>query len=192
MMSWYPFRSTAVRDICDHLTLHEQRQLKVIGMKTGLGMGALLGLMNLLLMVVIFSAAMRYVPQAWQLVFFFAASQPIGLFVGWIVGKPLRRRQRQFLCETEYARRIGYTPDTLPLYESQFSLRALLFLVMPCAAVCAWIAAWDGPLEVKLPNERYLNQMLKAAMMAGLIMLVVYVMTPKSGQGARKTESSQP
>ena len=86
---------------------------------------------------------------------------PVGLLFGWIVALPLRARVRRLLCETEYARARGYTPDTLRLYSTQFDLRTLLLWVVPWAAAVAWLAACDGPFDPRVASNAQFNPLVK-------------------------------
>ena len=59
----------------------------------------------------------------------FLIAIPLFVLVGWIGGTAIRKKQRLMLCETDYAKRMGLTPDTLPLYDFAGNKRMLILSI---------------------------------------------------------------
>ena len=112
----YPFRSPEAKDICDHLTLDESCRWAAYWRKTG----AITGIIIFLLIypfVFSFQAFLgSYLPRPWSTVVLFCAVIPVGFLIGWISRAPFRNGAERILCETEYAKQMGFTLGNLRLY----------------------------------------------------------------------------
>jgi hypothetical protein len=158
---WYPFRSAEVQEINEHLSPDERLRLEahsgrwgaVFGIGTFFAVYALMRLVDPLLR--------PHAGPSWTLLILAVMAVPLGLLIGWTAGVPWRRKVRRILCETEYARQRGFTPETLPLYSTRFSLWTLLAWAVPWAALVAWIAAWDGPFVSKDQRDHGFNAIVK-------------------------------
>ena len=97
--TWRPFQSRQVREICDHMTEAERRELTL--------RGALFGIWN---------AATFFVPWG---IFLFAPKPvnwifaPIVLLVGLAFYPLWQRMMREFLASTSWARQQGIAPESL-------------------------------------------------------------------------------
>jgi outer membrane lipoprotein-sorting protein len=125
----YPFRSREVTDVCKHLTRDESRRLIAYSRKVGLVYGGVLGvLMYPLIYLVTWMCTPLYPPRPAFLTPFIIAI-PLCVLIAWLGGAGIRKKQCWMLCETDYAKRMGITPDTLPLYD--FTGNKAVFLI-PC------------------------------------------------------------
>jgi hypothetical protein len=145
----YPFRSRQVRDICKHLTADESRRFIVHGRKAGFALGILGGLVMYPLMFLLLRICTPYYPPNPPIRVICFIFVLVVLPVFWILPVGARRKQRRMLCETDYAKRMGFTPDTLPLHDFSKS-KGLLIL-----AIAAFTLLAISPLMLvglNLPN----------------------------------------
>jgi hypothetical protein len=112
--TWSPFQSPEVREICANLTPAEHTRLIDDARQRGTDLGRWFAAP--------FSLAIGLILFSWQwglvsLVFF------VTYFVGW--GWPrlrnMRRKSIEMLCDTEWARSHGYTPERLRLTKFPWS-----------------------------------------------------------------------
>ncbi len=106
--TWSPFQSPEVREICAHLTPAEHALLIADARERGTSIGRWIA--------VPFGVTAGLLFLSWQaglvlLVFFIIYFAVSGLprF------RAMRRRSMELLCETEWARSRGYTPERLRL-----------------------------------------------------------------------------
>lgn len=142
---WYPFRSATVKDICDHLTPEESGRLKAFSRKFGalfgLALSAVLYPLAWYLSLSTPVLASLREGRVWPMFLMLAIMMAVVGPIGWIAAAPLRRRTRQMLCESAYAKRLGITPESLSLYDftnirgiSASALFVTLVLAVPIAA----------------------------------------------------------
>jgi hypothetical protein len=145
----YPFRSREVRDICKHLTPDESRRFTTYGKKVGFVGGVAINLILYGLMFLWMWLCTPFYPPfpSFRVVWLMAI--PVGLLVGWIVFAGYRRKQRRMLCETDYAKRMGFTPDTLPLHDFA---RNKGLLILSAAAVTLIVALMSMGFELLRPD----------------------------------------
>jgi len=150
----YPFRSNEVRDICAHLTAEENGRVSAStwwygALVGGLGFLLLYGLLTHSVTVLV-----AYVPLEFTLLVIIALAMPVSLIFSWIATIPLRRRRTRLLCETEYARRMGFTSQSLPLYRPGWKSAAAAVLAIPPivagVSVGAWWAAHPSEADARL------------------------------------------
>lgn len=137
---WYPFRSAEVSDICRHMTPEETRQLTARAWKTGLIAGIVPSLIFYPLFLVLALYTPLYPPRPWSLLVLLGIAILVGLLMGWIGFAGIRRKQIQMLCETDYAKQKGFTPQTLRLYSlPSLGLRGWLLMALiasPLVLLC--------------------------------------------------------
>jgi hypothetical protein len=119
MTMWSPFQSSEVREICANLTPDERTRLVQNAYQRGMHVACWIcipfGLATALLLAL-------WHP-GWQL----QTLAILGLYIVFYVffellrGPALRRRTRELLCETQWARAQGYTPDGLRLMSLPWS-----------------------------------------------------------------------
>ena len=106
--TWSPFQSAEVREICAHLTPEEHARLRgdarwrgqQIGQRLAVPSGVVAGSFG-------WSWQLGIVLLALFIVYFAVSGLPRL--------RAMRRRSIELLCETEWARRHGYSPDRLRL-----------------------------------------------------------------------------
>ncbi len=106
--TWSPFQSAEVREICAHLTPEEHARLRgdarwrgqQIGQRLAVPSGVVAGSFG-------WSWQLGIVLLALFIVYFAVSGLPRF--------RAMRRRSIELLCETEWARRQGYSPDRLSL-----------------------------------------------------------------------------
>jgi hypothetical protein len=106
--TWSPFQSPEVQEICSHLTPAEHQKLIDDARTRGTELGKWLAL-PLMLAIISFTFSWRL---GTVLVVLYA------LYVLFVVLprlRAMRRRSKELLCDTEWARSHGYAPDTLRL-----------------------------------------------------------------------------
>lgn len=101
-LTWSPLNSPQVNEICSHLTKSELMAAQMLGLLFGVWVvGAAFGIP--------FIVRSSPGPGSWVvacvLILIFLVSLPV-----------LYRIQRQFLCSTAWARKQGFTPESLPLF----------------------------------------------------------------------------
>ncbi|CAN5911305.1 hypothetical protein BH11VER1_BH11VER1_13720 [soil metagenome] len=106
-LRWYPFRSPEAKAIYENLTGDEALRLAQISWEiipisivTPFVTGALVRYGN------------QHFPGGWG---FFTGMVVAGLLV-FLATVPSRIKWKRMLCDTAYARRVGYTPANLKLY----------------------------------------------------------------------------
>jgi hypothetical protein len=123
----YPFRSAQVKDICEHLTADESRRILAHARRFGLLFGLLISLILFPLGQYLTFHTPLYPPRSWTFVVQFLILAPLAFLLGWAFSRGYRKKQIQMLCDTDYAKRMGYTPDTLPLYLSFKQYKGLYY-----------------------------------------------------------------
>jgi len=104
--TWFPFQSAEAREICAHLTPAEQARLMAQAHQNGSEIGLWIATPGSM-------AGVSFV-ASWQLGVAALALYAIYIVVsGWPRLRAMRRRSRELLCETEWARGRGYTPERL-------------------------------------------------------------------------------
>jgi hypothetical protein len=131
----YPFRSREVRDICKHMTPDESRRLIAYTRKFGFVGGILISVLMYSLMFPLMWMCTPFYPPYPLFLTPFLIAIPLGLFVGWIGFAGFRKKQRLMLYETDYAKQMGFTPDTLPLYSFTKNKTDFLFPFIVAAAL---------------------------------------------------------
>jgi hypothetical protein len=119
MAFWYPFRSREVRDIISHLTPEEFVSLGVIAKREGEKIGREVvapGSMISGVVVVECIRGLHVIPAMLLIAVVFG----IYFVICWKVTRSHRARMRSLLCSTDYARRVGYRADFLPMYGLDF------------------------------------------------------------------------
>ncbi|MBU0477681.1 hypothetical protein KKC91_03845 [bacterium] len=99
--TWSPFQSKIVKEICVHMTEIEKKEV--------IRMGRMYGLWVALTFAIPLSfifATMRR-----PIIPIFVALIVVPIFI--IGTRGLRRKQKKFLCSTEWAKSKGYTPDRI-------------------------------------------------------------------------------
>jgi hypothetical protein len=113
--TWSPFQSPEVQEICEHLTASERRRLVDDAAARGSELGTWLA-GPFAVAAVLFVIGWRLEMFSWR---FGLVLSILYVVYFWIVGLPriraMRRRSVQLLCDTEWARNRGYTPDNLRL-----------------------------------------------------------------------------
>ncbi len=102
-MTWSPFQSPEVREICEHLTLAEKSAISMRGGLYGLWCAA-----TVVLPIQFFVMS----PSSISAILLAGA-----LVVHVLCISPWQRRQREFLCATTWARSQNITPDSLRLFK---------------------------------------------------------------------------
>jgi hypothetical protein len=106
--TWSPFQSPEVREICANLTPVEHARLVADARQRGRDIGRWINFP--------FGIAVGFIVFSWQLGVGLLAVFAIYFAVsGWPRLRAMRRRSMELLCETEWARSRGYTPDRLRL-----------------------------------------------------------------------------
>jgi hypothetical protein len=123
----YPFRSAQVKDICEHLTAAESRRIVAHARRRGFLLGTLLSLILFPLGQYLVFRTPLYPPRSWTFLVLFSVMAPLAFLLGWALTRGVRKKQVQMLCETDYAKRMGYSPDTLPLYLSFKQYKGLYY-----------------------------------------------------------------
>ncbi len=143
---WYPFRSREVRDVCAHLAPDENRRLRAQAMRSGLIMGSIFGLLGLFslysLLTRLTLTVGTYFPRGYSFLVLFSLAIPLGLLMGLIMGMPFRKRTAAILCDTEYARQMGYTSESLALYRPGWKPAAAALIIIPLLVAGIAVAAW--------------------------------------------------
>ena len=106
--TWSPFQSPEVQEICAHLTPAERQRLIDDARARGAELGKWLAFPLMLAIIsFVYSRRLGVVLLVLYVLYF--------LLLG--LGKlpAMRRRSRELLCDTEWARAQGYTPDRLKL-----------------------------------------------------------------------------
>lgn len=143
---YYPFRSREVCDICEHLTPEENRRLRSQAMRSGLIMGSifggLFGLLQFWILIRSINVMSAYLPLVYSCLVLFSLVIPLGLLIGLIAGIPVRKRTARTLSETEYARQMGYTSETLALYRPSLKPFVAALIAIPLLVAGVVVAAW--------------------------------------------------
>ena len=106
--TWSPFQSTEVREICAHLTPAEHAQLIADARQRGSDIGRwIAGPLGVTVGLLFWSWQVGLALLALYVVYF--------AFSGYARLRAMRCRSMELLCETEWARSRGYTPDRLRL-----------------------------------------------------------------------------
>ncbi|MCF7798083.1 MAG: hypothetical protein K9N36_09980 [Candidatus Marinimicrobia bacterium] len=108
----YPFRSKEVRAIFEHMTLAEVRAIRRFTIRQS----AVWGLITAPVIAIYLQAHARLFPgegSFWQ---HLLTSLIIASLIGVLAGNQARKVARRMLCDTEFAREKGITPETLKLY----------------------------------------------------------------------------
>ena len=106
--TWSPFQSPEVREICAHLTRAEHAQLIADARKCGTEIG--------LWIATPFAVTASVLLWSWPVGLVLLALFIIYCAVsGYPRIRAMRQRSTTLLCETEWARSRGYTPDRLKL-----------------------------------------------------------------------------
>lgn len=117
MSLWYPFRSREVADITTHLTPEEKELFKAWGNREGAWYGRRVGI------IVVCTTLFVNIFVHSFFVSFFATLILTLTIIQTIYGsylKGLRKKWREFLCSSEYARHAGYRPESLRVYQFWF------------------------------------------------------------------------
>jgi uncharacterized membrane protein len=112
--TWYPFspfHSPEVYDICEHLTPSEKRDLKDLTARYGRTSGIVAGIFAGLIAV----SFSFYHSVTLALVFLILLVLYELIFEGRRF-RAQKKRIREMLCDTEYARSRGYHPETLKMF----------------------------------------------------------------------------
>ncbi|HNS19822.1 MAG TPA: hypothetical protein PKH24_04945 [Sedimentisphaerales bacterium] len=108
--TWSPFQSDQVKEICSHMTLAERRAAIRRGAVWGLLIGAVPGMVGLILGVVVFRSPLVVVTVCF-LAFFLIA---LVLYGKW--APTVLKSQQNFLASTEWARSQGIKAEGIRLY----------------------------------------------------------------------------
>ena len=111
--TWSPFQSPKVREICAHLTPDEHARLLKNAQRNG-KMAVWIAAPSVVPFLAIINLYRGF--GSWRLNLAFLALYAVYVAVFCLPRlKAARRRTREFLCETEWARSQGYTPERLRL-----------------------------------------------------------------------------
>lgn len=108
----YPFRSSQVRSIFENMTASEAKAIR----KYAIRQSAVWGLITAPVIAIYLQAYARLFPgegSFWQNVLSIVI---LASLIGVVAGNQARKVARRMLCDTEFARERGITPDTLKLY----------------------------------------------------------------------------
>jgi hypothetical protein len=112
--TWSPFQSPEVREICEHLTPAEHAKLIADARQRGTDLGRWIAFP--------FAVTVGLLFWSWQVGLVLL---PLFIIYFAISGFPriqtMRRRSMGLLCETEWARSRGYTPERLRLMSFPWS-----------------------------------------------------------------------
>lgn len=100
--TWSPFQSKTVKEICEHVTKDEKKEV--------VRRACMYGTWCALTFAIPVSFAILYRSPI-------AISVAIVLVVIHIVGIPIwQKKQKEFLCSTKWAKSKGYTPENIRLF----------------------------------------------------------------------------
>lgn len=127
--AWSPFQSPEVREICQKLTPEEMKQLTKDAGSTGTEIGRrvapLAAIFGAVVGVMVMTTPNWSSPMRWLAIVAGAILiSPLFMLINRRWMRENRQRQREMLCSTEYARRMGYTPDNIRLQAFGRSRRA--------------------------------------------------------------------
>ncbi|MFO0783057.1 MAG: hypothetical protein U0636_05190 [Phycisphaerales bacterium] len=106
--TWSPFQSPEVREICAHLTPAEHAQLMTDARQRGADVGQWFAMP--------FGVSVSSWLWSWQVGVVLSALFVIYLaIIGFPRIRAMRRRSLELLCQTDWARSRGYTPEHLRL-----------------------------------------------------------------------------
>jgi hypothetical protein len=141
---WYPFRSSEVTDLFRHLTPEESRRLTAYSWKAGLICGIVPSLFLYPFLWILAFHTPLYPPRPWSILVLFAIAIPLGLLIGWIGFAGVRKKVRVMLYETDYAKRMGFVPDALPLYNVAGNKRTLVLFIVAFALPIVFLSLLCG------------------------------------------------
>jgi hypothetical protein len=104
--TWSPFQSPEVREICANLTPDEHARLIANACQRGREIGWWIAVpFGIAVASLLYSRQLGFVLMTLFAIYFVVS--------GWPRMRAMRRRTMEFLCETEWARSRGYTPEHL-------------------------------------------------------------------------------
>ena len=119
MAFWYPFRSREVRDIVAHLTPEEFISFAEVVRREGQKVCREVVVPGSMISGVVAVECIRGL-QLIPAILLIAVILGIDFVVSWRVTRSHRARMRSLLCSTDYAKRIGYRVESLPMYGLDF------------------------------------------------------------------------
>jgi ABC-type Fe3+-siderophore transport system permease subunit len=111
---WYPLRSREVKAICSNLSQKEETELSQFTHEAGKSHGTKIGIMAVVLVVL-----GNHVLPHWSFFPSLAVVMLVAMIIGWLLASPIRRKTKLMLCNTAYAKQMGYSPATLRLFSFQ-------------------------------------------------------------------------
>ena len=105
---WNPLLTAEAKDVYEHLTNAENNRLWEVARKWGSITGVVVALISFFIL--------SYLEDQVPALSFCAIVIPLAVLAFWIGFAPIRKRVKQILCETEYAKQKGFTSDNFRLF----------------------------------------------------------------------------